>query len=51
MRCESNVIKLGYYSHSQNGVVVSRFGISPAVIGGGQGHDIDKPKILINYEL
>ena len=42
-----NVIKLGYYSPSQNGVIVSPKGIAPCIAGGGKGHDTDKPKILI----
>lgn len=46
----SKVIKLGYYSPSQNGLIVSKHGISPCVCGGGKGHDIDTPKILIEYE-
>lgn len=44
------VIALGYYSPSQNGLVVSPHGLSPCIVGGGKGHDIDKPKILIEYE-
>lgn len=47
---EPRVIKLGYYSNSQNGVIVSRHGIAPCVCGGGKGHDTDVPKILIEYE-
>lgn len=46
----NNVVKLGFYSPSQNGMVVSPKGIAPCVVGGGQGHDTDKPKILIEYE-
>lgn len=40
-------IILGLYSPSQNGVVVSPLGIAPCIAGGGRGHDVDKPKILI----
>ena len=43
------VKKLGLYSPSQNGVIVSPNGICPCVSGGGRGHDIDRPKILIEY--
>ena len=45
----AHVVKLGYYSNSQNGVIVSRHGIAPCVCGGGKGHDTDVPKILIEY--
>jgi hypothetical protein len=45
----ARVVKLGYYSNSQNGVIVSRHGIAPCVCGGGKGHDTDVPKILIEY--
>ncbi len=41
---------LGYYSPSQNGIVVSPIGIALCLAGGGKGHDMDKPKILIEYE-
>ena len=41
--------KLGYYSPSQNGVIVSANGCSPCVCGGGHGHDTDVPKILVTY--
>ena len=44
-----SVVKLGYYSPSQNGVIVSKHGCSPCLCGGGKGHDTDVPKILINY--
>lgn len=44
------IVKLGYYSNSQNGLIVSKSGIAPCVCGGGKGHDIDVPKILIRYE-
>lgn len=47
---EPRVIKLGYYSPSQNGVIVSAKGIAPCICGGGHGHDTDVPKILIEYE-
>lgn len=42
---------LGKYSPSQNGIIVSPWGISPCLAGGGRGHDIDKPKILIEYDF
>ena len=45
------VCKLGKYSNSQNGVIVSASGISPCIAGGGHGHDTDVPKILIMYEI
>ena len=45
------VIKLGYYSRSQNGIVVSPDGLSHCISGGGHGHDTDKPKILLEYEI
>ena len=45
------VVKLGYYSPSQNGIVVSPYGIALCLSGGGKGHDIDKPKILLKYEI
>lgn len=44
-------IVVGCYSPSQNGIVVSPQGISLCLTGGGRGHDVDKPKILIEYEL
>lgn len=44
-------IVLGRYSPSQNGIVVSPFGIALCLAGGGKGHDTDKPKILIEYEF
>jgi hypothetical protein len=44
-------IVLGRYSPSQNGIVVSPDGIALCLAGGGKGHDTDKPKILIEYEL
>jgi len=44
-------IILGYYSPSQNGVVVSPYGIALCLAGGGKGHDTDKPKILIEYDV
>lgn len=43
-------IVLGFYSPSQNGVVVSPKGIALCISGGGRGHDTDKPKILIEYD-
>lgn len=39
-------IILGSYSPSQNGIIVPPHGIA----GGGKGHDLDKPKILIEYD-
>lgn len=42
---------LGRYSDSQNGIVVSLDGIALCLAGGGNGHDTDKPKVLIEYEL
>lgn len=47
----TNPVILGKYSPSQNGIIVSPWGISPCLAGGGRGHDIDKPKILIEYDL
>jgi hypothetical protein len=44
-------IILGRYSPSQNGIVVSPAGIALCLAGGGNGHDTDKPKILIEYDL
>lgn len=43
-------IILGSYSPSQNGIIVSPCGIAPCIAGGGKGHDVDKPKILIEYD-
>lgn len=44
-------IVLGRYSPSQNGIIVSAKGIALCIAGGGgKGHDVDKPKILIVYE-
>ena len=43
------IIKLGYYSNSQNGLIVSVKGVAPCMAGGGRGHDSDVPKILISY--
>lgn len=45
----TSIIRLGLYSNSQNGVVVSKHGIAPCIAGGGHGHDTDVPKILIQY--
>lgn len=44
-------IILGRYSPSQNGIVVSPRGPALCLAGGGNGHDTDKPKILIEYEM
>lgn len=41
-------IILGSYSPSQNGIIVSPHGIALCIAGGGKGHDVDKPKILIS---
>lgn len=43
-------IVLGSYSPSQNGIIVSPHGIALCITGGGKGHDVDKPKILIEYD-
>lgn len=43
-------IILGSYSPSQNGIIVSLYGIALCITGGGKGHDVDKPKILIEYD-
>lgn len=43
-------IVLGQYSSSQNGIIVSLYGIALCISGGGRGHDVDKPKILIEYD-
>ena len=43
-------IILGKYSPSQNGIVVNPKGIALCLAGGGNGHDTDKPKILIEYD-
>ena len=42
--------KLGYYSNSQNGLIVSVNGIAPCIRSGGNGHDTNMPKILVRYE-
>ena len=42
-------IILGSYSPSQNGIIVSPHGIA-LCIAGGKDHDVDKPKILIEYD-
>lgn len=44
------IIKLGYYSNSQNGLIVSIKGVAPCMAGGGRGHDSDVPKILIKQQ-
>lgn len=46
----NTIKKLGYYSNSENGVVISAEGISHCISGGGKGHDTDVPKILIEYD-
>ena len=43
-------IVLGSYSPPQNGIIVSPHGIAPCIAVGGKGHDVDKPKILIEYD-
>ena len=43
-------IVLGSYRPSQNGIIVSPNGIALCIAGGGKGHDVDKPKILIEYD-
>jgi hypothetical protein len=43
-------IILGSYSPSQNGIIVHPKGIALCLCGGGKGHDVDKPKILLEYE-
>ena len=50
MRKSNSPIILGRYSPSQNGIVVSPAGIALCLAGGGNGHDTDKPKILIEYD-
>lgn len=44
------IIKLGYYSNSQNGLIVSVKGVAPCISGGGRGHDSNVPKILIKQQ-
>ena len=46
---QTDVIRLGLYSNSQNGLIVAPQGICPCISGGGKGHDIDRPKILVEY--
>ena len=43
-------IILGSYSPSQNGIIVHPKGISLFLTGGGKGHDVDKPIILLEYD-
>lgn len=43
-------IIFGSYSPSQNGIIVHPKGIALCLTGGGKGHDVDKPKILLEYE-
>ena len=43
-------IILGSYSPSQNVIIVSPSGIDLCLCGGGKGHDVDKPKILLEYD-
>nr|DAE17112.1 MAG TPA: hypothetical protein [Siphoviridae sp. ctbvd11] len=49
MICNRSII-LGLYSPSQNGIVVHPKSIAFCLTGGGKGHDVDKPKILLEYE-
>lgn len=49
MICNRPII-LGSYSPSQNGIIVHPKGIALCLTGGGKGHDVDKPKILLEYE-
>ena len=42
-------IILGSYSPSQNGIIVHPKGIALCLTG-GKGHDVDKPKILLEYD-
>lgn len=49
MKQPYTIVKFGQYSNSQNGWVVSALGISLCVSGGGRGHDIDVPKVLVEY--
>ena len=46
-----SLMVLGRFSPSQNGVVVSPFGLAPCVVGGGAGHDTDVPEILLEYDF
>lgn len=46
----NHVIILGSYSPSQNGIVIHPKGIAHCLTGGGKWHDVDKPKILLEYE-
>ena len=49
MICNRPII-LGSYSPSQNGIIVHPKGIALCLTGGGKGYDVDKPKILLEYE-
>lgn len=49
MICNRAII-LGLYSLSQNGIVIHPKGIALCLVGGGKGHDVDKTKILLEYE-
>ena len=49
MICNRPII-LGSYSPSQNGIIVHPKGIALCLTGGGKGHDVDKPKIMLEYE-
>ena len=45
---DSIIYKRGTFE--KNGIVVSPHGIAHCLSGGGKGHDVDKPKILIEYD-
>ena len=45
----ARVLRVGFYSPSQNGLVILPQGIAPCIAGGGKGHDVDKPKVLIEF--
>ena len=49
MICNRPII-LGSYSPSKNGIIVHPKGIALCLTGGGNGHDVDKPKILLEYD-
>lgn len=38
------------YSPSQNGIIVHPKVFALCLFEGGKGHDVDKPKILLEYE-
>ena len=48
---KNKIIAYGKYSNSQNGVVVSVYGVAQCICSGGAGHDTTKPIILeLDYE-